>query len=749
MRFALVPVFVLLAGATDAASAQPSALSVTLSSAAFELPPAVGEVVRLEASASGGAPPYTFAWDLDGDGVIDRRSAAAAIEATFPRGGSLAVSVSVSDADGLSGSQARQLYLRAPRLLLEPVQYFGPDQLDPGDRSLAQTFRATNVGDATQPPGHAMFVPASIETSTGPSASGYLAVSSESGLCEYAWIDLVNGPHATPALLTAVADGNALGPRNDARTAPLTLPGGIRLYDQTYGQAVMSTNGYLSLDSRDSGADFSPRCGGGFAEGSFGPQLRPLHDDLIISGSGDEPLADAGLRYRHFENCPRLADDGEDYPCHVFSWIGMQRWNSDPLRASFDFQAIVYVGRHEVAYQYQSPPPNSGATATIGIANRDGSEAYNSTCATPSVTQAETATCIYRATSSPTHRPAAVVWQSVVPVPALAIGESAQLMVGFNIARAARCGQAVEMDYLGTAWDGGQTVEPTRVLEKRVAEQCSPPPGPGPIITPPPGQQAIPRRSGLYFNAARPGNGLVNFFRNTGPLAPGGQPQFDRFEELSGGWYTALADRTPVWFTMQSELVEGTGEVTLRKFSNPAAPDGFAPQGEFVGRAWLGRLATDRVGFAWRLNDGSSGIEMMRTSEFEQGGANHTQTWFNPAESGWGLAIETLYAGQPFEFVGAFIYDSTGAPRWVTGAVNSFSGGQIDLNGHRPHCPACPWIVDWSSDAVAAGSLQLRYEENQQRASLDTAISLPLPYTGSWNRTDLEIEPISPPVPVP
>jgi hypothetical protein len=241
---------------------------------------------------------------------------------------------------------------------------------------------------------------------------------------------------------------------------------------------------------------------------------------------------------------------------------------------------------------------------------------------------------------------------------------------------------------------------------------------------------------------------LVSFFRNIGPLGTVSD-RLDRIESVAGAWYTGLNDRTPVWYTMQGELVEGAGELSLRRFSNSAAPDGFAPVSERVGRAWMARVDANRVGFAWQLDDGSNGVELVQTSDYPLGGINHTQTWFNPGESGWGLAIETLYVGTPFEFVGAFVYDATGAPRWVTGDIASFTGGNIDLVGYRPHCPACPWIVDWTRDGVAAGGLELGYDEGQVRGTLETSITLPAAYGGAWLRGPLSIQPIAAPVPAP
>jgi len=149
--------------------------------------------------------------------------------------------------------------------------------------------------------------------------------------------------------------------------------------------------------------------------------------------------------------------------------------------------------------------------------------------------------------------------------------------------------------------------------------------------------------------------------------------------------------------------------------------------------------------FAWELDDGSKGIELLHSSGLPSGAPNRTQTWFSPLDSGWGLAIESLYIGAPFEFIGAFVYDAKGQPRWVVGDSNSNTGGSIQLTGHRPHCPGCPWIADWSSDSQPAGRLQLGYQ-GQSAGTLGTSIQLPPPYRGGWMREALPIQPVAPPV---
>jgi hypothetical protein len=165
-----------------------------------------------------------------------------------------------------------------------------------------------------------------------------------------------------------------------------------------------------------------------------------------------------------------------------------------------------------------------------------------------------------------------------------------------------------------------------------------------------------------------------------------------------------------------------------------------------VGTAWVGQISGGSMMLAWSLADGRQGAERMTPTAAPFGNPNHTQTWFSPGQDGWGLAIESLDVGGPFEFIGAFIYDAAGNPRWTVGSLGSLAGGNVPLIAHRPHCPACPLVTDWAADGQPAGSLQINYV-NRASGNLSTAITLPAPFGGSWTRNALPIQPIAEPVP--
>lgn len=718
---------------------------VALESPAFTSAPEAGATVTFSGSASGGAAPYTYQWDLDGDGQFDRTSGASQIQASFPRAGTFQVALRVSDSGGMSSQVNRTLTVRGPRLRAEaigaPVQGTcgnGNSAIDPGE-TWRQTVRLTNIGDAAQPAGNALFSPSASALPIGPSPSGYAATTSAAGGCGFGWIDLVSGANAVDALPTAVGNGNQFGPLDDARTAAIALGGtGFRLYGQGYTQAVMSTNGYLAFNTAETGGDFSPFCSSAdFSSGAVGPQLRPYHDDLVVLGSGSTPATGGGLRYRYFATCPRAAEVGGAQGCHVFSWTRMQRWNNNAPSGDFDFQAIAYEGSGQIAYQYRTASPDVGAGATIGITNASGSEVFNVACAASNAAPANSASCLFAPGQQPATQSAARLFGAVPAVPALAAGASTTLDITFQVPSGTQCGASLAFDHVATAASSSHSFEGRRVFDGRVAESCQPSGCPTIPEVPNPGLPPQGYRPGLYFNPERPGNGVLNFIYGTA--------EFGR-TIFGGAWYSALTDRTPVWYTLQGELRNHVGRLPIRRFSNPAAPGGFAPVSQEVGTAWVGQIDGGNMMLAWSLADGRQGAERMTPTAAPFGTPNHTQTWFSPGQDGWGLAIESLDVGGPFEFIGAFVYDAAGNPRWAVGSLGSLAGGNVPLIAHRPHCPACPLVIDWAADGRAAGSLQINYV-NRSSGTLSTAISLPAPFGGSWTRNALPIQPIAEPVP--
>jgi lysyl endopeptidase len=715
--------------------------SLSLDSPAFGAGAGAGTPVTFTATAAGGsAGTRSFSWDVDGDGVFDREGGASSIQVTYPRAQQVQVRVRVADSSGCDASVSRALDVLGPALVATPgtpQQVCGDNDaaIEPGERwKLPVTLRNSGAG-ALPAGGRALFARAT---------------------------------QSFAPLATADLNDNGFGPRDDARTIdPIALGGGgLRLYGQTFAQAFMSTNGYVSFNPAETGADWSNGCNGGLDNGAVGPQLRPLHDDLVVAET-----ASAGLRYGYFASCPRPAQSAPAAQgCHVFQWSHLQWIDSDTLGApsgDATFQAIVYQPSGQIVYQYLAADTHAGGRATIGVIGGGGGDPLDAACNSANAAPAGRAYCLFDPAGPPAagfpagsfgpnsygyrgfSNAAAASACPFTPVdlqasqsaaglrletptlalPALDPGAQTALEVGFQLPESAACGSSFALDYVGAAAPGVSSFARGSVLGASVGVggSCQ-------ASTACPAQIAsIATRPGFYYNPRRSGNGLANFV----------------YGNVYGGvWYTALADRSPTWYILNGDYADHLGVMPIRRFRNPAAPNGFTPQSEFVGTSWVAQVDPDSLVHAWQFDGGAAGVELLDATPLPFTNPNHSQTWYSTAESGWGLSIESLVTGPGtvLEFMVGYIYDAAGTARWVLGTGDSTSGGTRPLVTYRPHCPSCPWFTDWGTSEQAAGNLSIGYT-GPASAILGSRITLPPPLSGSWNRDALPIITIGTPAP--
>lgn len=706
--------------------------TVTLSSSAFSTAPSSGTSVTFSATTAGASGTVRYAWDVDGDGEVDREGTQSSISVTYPQSGSYQVRVTATDAGGCNSFASSALdvigaTLTATAGTRQQVCGDNDGNIEPGERwRLPVTVR--NNGASALPAGaRALFMPGAASTGAlpiGPNSFGYQATTNALGSCGFNFVDIATGTNAVAALATSVANGNDFGPLDDARTTQTIALGGagLKLYGQTYTQAVMSTNGYVSFSATESGGDFSNDCGGGYNNGAVGPQLRVHHDDLVVSTQ-----TGAGLRYRYFATCPRAgeADNGQAQGCHVFQWSRMAFFGAG---GDFEFQALVYERNGQVSYQYRSAAPDVGAGATIGLSNVAGDDPLNTSCDDAGAAPAQRAVCIFAPGATPVVNAGLRLESPTIAVPALAAGAQATVDVPIAIKTDATCGAPLALDYFGTAAPGSFSLGQNSVLNTSVGggSACQ-------VSNNCPAQVAnIAVRPGVYSNPQREGNGIVHFTYGS---------------VYGGAWYTALPDRTPTWYTATGDYADGIGSAPLLQFRNTGTSSNLVTENAPIGRAWVAQIDNDSVLYGWRLNNGVAGAELMDAAPFGFAQPNHSQVWYSLAENGWGLAIESLNlgGGNALEFIGAYVYDSNGIARWVVGDSTSLTGGNVALTMHRPHCPACPWFPDWASQGASAGSLSRTYS-GATTGTLNTSINLPGPLSGSWNRTNLPITTIGVPV---
>ncbi len=132
-------------------------------------PGSAGAAVTLSAAVSGGVPPYTYAFDVDGDGAPDSLDPnAASLNAVYPGAFTGNVSVTVTDHAGCTGSASRALVVQAQSVAVVP-NIFGVPQsqqicgntnglIDPGERwQVSVPLR--NEGSVATSGGYAVFAP--------------------------------------------------------------------------------------------------------------------------------------------------------------------------------------------------------------------------------------------------------------------------------------------------------------------------------------------------------------------------------------------------------------------------------------------------------------------------------------------------------------------------------------------------------------------------------------------------------------
>lgn len=126
----------------------------------------VGDKLTLTAAATGGAAPYRYAFDVDGDGIADTTDPMqSSTPVVYPGAYAGNVSVRVSDANGCVGTATRALIVQAPMIALTLAPVRAPQSLcganangtiEPGQR-WRQFFVLSNNGNAASQAGWAIF----------------------------------------------------------------------------------------------------------------------------------------------------------------------------------------------------------------------------------------------------------------------------------------------------------------------------------------------------------------------------------------------------------------------------------------------------------------------------------------------------------------------------------------------------------------------------------------------------------------
>jgi hypothetical protein len=224
-------------------------------------------------------------------------------------------------------------------------------------------------------------------------------------------------------------------------------------------------------------------------------------------------------------------------------------------------------------------------------------------------------------------------------------------------------------------------------------------------------------RPGSYFNAARPGHGLLLY-----PAA----------DQLAGLWYTY--DSTgPTWYYLQGAKpgADGIWHAGLYRARRGLSSRELAR----VGRATITPGAPDAFAFTFLL-DGETGSEPMAAlgrgcPTLGGGVVDASSHWFNPQTDGTGHSVQLW---PDYEFYASFVYDDRGLPRFLTAESTAFAGASATLQVDQlsGFCPLC-WYSPVERRAV--GTMTRTYSGGTLSSiSLQAAYARGLP--GGWNQSD-------------
>jgi hypothetical protein len=191
-----------------------------------------------------------------------------------------------------------------------------------------------------------------------------------------------------------------------------------------------------------------------------------------------------------------------------------------------------------------------------------------------------------------------------------------------------------------------------------------------------------PFAQGLWWDSTRSGNGFDIF--NVG-------------DEVMVLWYTYDGGGRPIWYTAQGSLR-----------SQPNAPL------TLLQHRWAGGRKAEAVGVGTLRLDikNPEAIEVSWTVGSSQGKwsirpfivsgilneVDHTGTWFDPANSGWGFSM--IEQGDVLGTV-VYTYDAAGAPTWLAGFGRDRAG--IELSTFAGTCPSCTYRAPTASSAGRLG----------------------------------------------
>lgn len=700
-----------------------------------------GTDTTYRAQISLGIAPYKVEWEIDSDALVDRTAVPsstglATLNVRYNKRFSRNISVKVTDAANCATTITRAVDIRAPLLVADVASTTaqvcgdGDATVEPGERWRLNTG-VRNTGTVATLGAAAQFSQSSVgQTLSAPDAFGYRHSDSARGQCALNYVDISTAP------VLAIQPSSAQFPAlDDGRTSPLSIGTPIEVYGELVSTVMMSTNGYIVLNPGAglSGGDIQSNCGLTPARDGTGKRLQVLHADLQ---AGE-------LRAGSFATCPRPSDVANaNTSCVVLEWRNMAVLNGSLVSGSFDMQAILYPGAREIVYQYRRTIPDVGINGAVTGLLNTGVGNLNYACPTTAGGRRvsnDSAVCFFH----PQSQPAAAVGdaftfaKSTADLGAILAGGSTSASAEFFVNPTASCGSSANINLLPgvdarSVSEAGRSypIQIGAVGNCQVSSSC---PAPAPSEF----------RFGSFYNEVRGGNGLVAF---TIPRT-GQAPYF------LGTWFTGEANRNPTWYSIEGDLIGDQVRAPIVKLTRNVNAATFTVVRETVGQAQVSVTGRQNMVMSYQFNNGTAGGDKLVHLLAANAAANPDLTghYFRPGEGGWGQTYESFVGSAPSMFILNYIYDSAGQPRWTLAQEPDSNLGNLNTLSYQTHCPSCAWM-DINPTVLNAGTQKRNLKRDLQGKGvgiIDTNFILPAPLNGTWLRTNLDVQSITPLNPTP
>ncbi len=195
-------------------------------------------------------------------------------------------------------------------------------------------------------------------------------------------------------------------------------------------------------------------------------------------------------------------------------------------------------------------------------------------------------------------------------------------------------------------------------------------------------------------------------------------------------WYTYDDQGRPVWYTAQgpeSSIGQQAWPLLHHRWI-----DGRKAEPSVVGTLRLNLRHPEGADVVWSVGgrQGSWPIEPFRVSGMLRE-VDHTGSWFDPANSGWGVSLT-----EQGDVLGGvvFTYDAAGAPTWVSGFERG-STGSVAMFSATGSCPGC---ATQATVTRPAGRLEFEFA-TETRLTLRTQLDLAMAAGVNANNASLSM----------